>query len=279
MKKFSIHPISIIVWVWLFLVTGVVVASNYLLAIFLHEMGHYLVAKKLGYKLSKFSLSPYGAQLNYKNQNFQSQDEIKIALAGPMANLISIFLIFSIWWIAPTTYFFTSSFVEISLIIALFNLLPAYPLDGGRVFVCLSSMIFEKKTAKKITVVFNVLLSILFFALFCFCAFVDFNPSLLLFSVFLVVGILDFNFVSKYERINIFCKTNKNFIKPNLCIVSSNTTLKELLRKVQTSKTFVFCLILDNGRIIFLSEKLLMKMSLNFSLDTQIGELLVNKNF
>ena len=68
-------------------------ALSYFFAILLHELGHFLTAKKLGYALSKFSLSPYGVELSYFQQDMNFADEFKIALAGPVVNLVSAFLV------------------------------------------------------------------------------------------------------------------------------------------------------------------------------------------
>lgn len=273
-KKFSVHPITVLLWVWMFFVLGPLAATNYFFAIAIHEAGHYFVAKKLGYNLSKFSFSPYGVSLSYYNQTLENRDELKVALAGPIANFVSVLFMVALWWMFPNTYFFTESFVYISVLLALLNLLPAYPLDGGRIFICTTSNFFSEKVAKKITFALNLVLAFAFLILFCVFCFINFNPSYLLFAVFLIVGVLDLKESSKYEKINVFSKTSKNFSKPEFLIIDQEATLKELLQKIETNKTIVFCLILDNGKILNLSEKMILKMSLNFDLNKKIKEII-----
>lgn len=274
MKKFKIHPISILIWIWLFLFLGLKSAISYLVAISLHEYAHYFIAKRLGYSLSRFALSPYGAELSYAGQDIDCRDEIKIALAGPCVNLLSSLLIVGVWWVFPATNFFTEDFVFVSMILALFNLLPAYPLDGGRVFVNLFSLFFDKKNARKITVIFNVILSVFFFAMFFICCFSNFNPSLLLFAVFLTVGCLDLFESSKFERMNIFNKKTKNFAKPVVIMVNGQTTIKQLMKFVQTGKTHLFCFVTENGKSVFLSEKFVIKLIENFDLNEKLDNIL-----
>ena len=277
MKKIEFDPISMFVWLWLFVVNGFICAINYIFAILIHEFGHYITAKKLGYNLSKFSISPYGVEIAFSNQTLQKRDEFFIALAGPVVNFCSVFVVLGLWWIYPQIYFFTENFVFISLALAIFNLLPAYPLDGGRVFISFFSQVMPTKKARVITVILNIFLSILFFVLFVILCFYSFNPSYLLFSIFLFCGVFDLFKATKYERMNIFTKKTKNFSKVNFYLIDENVKLKDLINKIEMSKNVVFCLILENGKIVNLSEKFITNLSINFDIEKNIKEILKSK--
>ena len=276
MKKFDFDPISFFVWLWLFVVNGFVCAINYVFAILIHEFGHFIVAKRLGYEASKVSISPYGVELSFFNQSLQKRDEFFIAIAGPVANFLSVIVVLALWWIYPEIYFFTGSFVFISLTLAIFNLIPAYPLDGGRVFISFFSNYISSKTARKITIVLNIFLSIVFFVVFIVLAFFSFNPTYLLFSIFLFCGVFDLFRTSKYEKMNIFTKKTRNFSKVNIFIIDENVKLKELLKRIEMSKNVIFCLVFENGKIVNLSEKFVTKLSLNFDIEKTIKEILKN---
>ena len=194
-RKFNVNPAFFIILIWLIFATDIYVAVSYFLVIFIHELGHYYVAKYCGYKLSKFSLSPYGVSLSYYGQTLEQKDEIYIALAGPVVNLAVALITVAFWWMFPTFYLVSYNFVEVNLIIALTNLLPAFPLDGGRVFVSLFSNIVERRKALKITIIFNVVLSVMFFILFFVFCFINFNPSYLLFAVLIYIC---YNFIDKF---------------------------------------------------------------------------------
>ena len=271
--KFSVHPLAVAVWIWLFVVFDAFTAIGYALAIVFHEFGHFFVAKKRGYELSKFSFSPYGVCLSYYGQNLDARDEVWIALAGPTVNLVSALLVTGVWWLVPTTFAFSQGFVAASVSLALLNLLPAYPLDGGRVFVCLSSRFFSEKTARRITFGLNLLLSAFFFALFVAFCFINFNPTYFLFALFLAVGALDLGFESKYDKINVFQKKTKLFVRPQIVCVDGSTTLGQLIKKMQSSSTYIFCFVLENGRIVNLSEQLILKLSLQFPFETCLAEI------
>lgn len=274
MKKIEFDPISLFVWLWLFVVNGFVCATNYFFAILIHEFGHYITAKNLGYELSRFSISPYGVEISFFNQTLHKRDEFLIAIAGPLANFLSIFFVLAFWWIYPQIYFLTGSFVFISLTLAVFNLLPAYPLDGGRVFISLFSQVSSVKKARIATIVLNIILSIVFFALFVVLLFFNFNPTYLLFAIFLFCGVLDLCKTTKYEKMNIFTKKTKNFSKASMYMIDTNVTLRQLIKRIEVSKNSVFCLVLENGKIVNLSEKFILKLSLNFDIEKNIGEIL-----
>ena len=276
-RKFNVNPAFFIILTWLIFATDIYVAVSYFLVIFIHELGHYYVAKYCGYKLSKFSLSPYGVSLSYYGQTLEQKDEIYIALAGPVVNLVVALITVAFWWIFPTFYLVSYNFVEVNLIIALTNLLPAFPLDGGRVFVSLFSNIVERRKALKITIIFNVVLSVMFFILFFVFCFINFNPTYLLFAVFLTMGVLDLNFLSKYEKINVFNKKMKNFSKPKIYVINENVKLKDILNKIEGNKTYLFVLMQENGKSIILSDEFILKLSLNFDVNQRLRDLINKK--
>ena len=276
-RKFNVNPAFFIILIWLIFATDIIVAVSYFLVILIHELGHYYVAKYCGYKLSKFSLSPYGVSLSYYGQTLEQKDEIYIALAGPVVNLVVALITVAFWWIFPTFYLVSYNFVEVNLIIALTNLLPAFPLDGGRIFVSLFSNIVERRKALKITIIFNVVLSVMFFILFFIFCFINFNPTYLLFAVFLTMGVLDLNFLSKYEKINVFNKKMKNFSKPKIYVINENVKLKDILNKIEGNKTYLFVLMQENGKSIILSDEFILKLSLNFDVNQSLRDLINKK--
>ena len=274
MKKFAINPICFMLWGWFLFFNGFLVATNYLFAIVVHEYGHKFVAKKCGYFLSRFSISPYGFELGYYGQDINFEDETKIAIAGPLANIISSIFVCGLWWIFPSTYVLTNSFVYLSVLLALFNLLPAYPMDGGRIFVSYFSRYAKRENVQRVAKFLNLVLSLFFLILFVFFAFSNFNPSLLLMSIFMIVGLLNLKFETQFEKINIFTKVAKSFSKPIFLYVKSDEKIGDLLKKIETKRVVIFCLEIPNGRVILLSEKMVQKLSINYEINKKLSEII-----
>ena len=149
MKKLPINFSFIFVFFWFFLTNKICDFLVFLIVLIIHEFGHYITAKKRGYKLTKFNISMFGAELNYEKL-YSINDELIIALSGPIFNIFSTFLVFSLWWIFPGIYVYTKTFCFFSLCLGLFNLLPAYPLDGGRVLISALSLKYDEKNDLKL---------------------------------------------------------------------------------------------------------------------------------
>ena len=210
---FRLHPLFLIVGIWycfkgelfLFLLSALVALQ--------HECAHAFAAAKLGYKLNKIVLMPFGAVIDGDLRGISFKDEITVALWGPLCNLITAGVFVALWWFAPTMYAFTDTACYSSLSIAIVNLLPAYPLDGGRILKCALARIFlsrnpdegaaEKKAnvlAKTFTLIFACIFLTVFF-LQCFQN--NVNLTLFAFGIFLCIGA--FGNVDKtavYDKIN-----------------------------------------------------------------------------
>ncbi len=215
--KFSIHPLFLLVGVWysftgelfLFLLSALVALQ--------HECAHAFAAAKLGYKLNKIVLMPFGAVIDGDLKGISLKDELSVALAGPFCNLLTAGFFAALWWFAPTTYAFTDTAYYTSLAIALVNLLPAYPLDGGRVLKCVLENALSKtrrfshsaeRTAGRTCQALTLLFAIGFFLLFLLSIIQNgiWELSALLFSIFLFFGSFGNREKTAYDKLDLSCK-------------------------------------------------------------------------
>ena len=151
---------------WLFITAAVLFkqgyfALNYAFAVILHELAHYFVANRLFYRCTQIQISIFGAVLYGDFQDVTPSHRIKIALAGPAANVILAVICLALWWIVPDSYYYSENFFTANVSMACVNMLPCYPLDGGRALTGILERRFGDKTieiAKKITVVLSLVL-------------------------------------------------------------------------------------------------------------------------
>jgi Zn-dependent protease/predicted transcriptional regulator len=157
----------LIAWIGLsyWLVDGsmaaVIAGVGFILALFgcvvLHELGHALTARRYGIRTQKITLLPIGGVASMERMPDDPKQEIAVALAGPAVNLV---IAFGLWlWLLVSNALLqvdqlgltSGSFLErlmiLNLILAGFNLLPAFPMDGGRVLRAVLSMRMDRNRA------------------------------------------------------------------------------------------------------------------------------------
>lgn len=158
-----------------------------LAAVILHECAHARVAKKLGYELNIIKLMPYGAAL-CGSVDIRPRDEVFIAAAGPLVNLVVATMFAALWWLFPSSYMFTDAFCMGNLYIGLFNLLPVYPLDGGRIlFAALTAKKGGQRAYKTVRVV-SAAAGVVAVGLGVLSAFYAFNLCLLSVGIFVTLS-------------------------------------------------------------------------------------------
>ena len=188
---FSLHPLFYIFGLY-FAFTGKV--FSFLTITFcavVHEFGHAFAAERLGYKLKKITLMPYGAVISGETGGMTAADEIYTVIFGPLVNLFTGLFIIALWWLFPMTYPYTELAATANFSLFFVNLLPAFPLDGGRLLLCLLTKPLGRKKAMFLTRAIGVLLSVSLFGLFVCSCFSSVNFSLAFFGAFLLSGALE----------------------------------------------------------------------------------------
>ena len=129
---------------------GVLGALGYFLSLVLHELGHALVARRLGIGIAGIDLWFLGGLSKMRREPATPGEEFKIAAAGPAVTLLVLVLCAAAGLALPSGHPFTESLTRegfktspalaligwlafVNAVLLVFNILPAFPLDGGRI--------------------------------------------------------------------------------------------------------------------------------------------------
>ena len=106
-------------------------------SVLLHELGHSLVARSQGIKVNSITLFLFGGIASIDQESKTPGKAFQVAVAGPAVSLTLYLLLRAISHVLPVGSLFravTSDLALINLVLALFNLIPGLPLDGGQIF-------------------------------------------------------------------------------------------------------------------------------------------------
>lgn len=169
------------------------------MCVVLHELGHALAAKKFNIRTQKITLLPIGGVASLDRMPEKPRQELLVALAGPAVNAVIALLLFLVIPVkgylsaepakilellnttAPQTFLFFLFVANVMLVV--FNLIPAFPMDGGRVLRALLSFKMSRVRATDIAARIGQLLAIFFFIV----GFL-YNPFLILIALFIFIG-------------------------------------------------------------------------------------------
>ncbi len=137
-SKFAVTFISMFVMIWVYAVFyGWKFAVGFVFLIFMHENGHLWFAKIKGIPTSLPLFIPFmGAFVSIKEQPKSAQDEAFIAIGGPLVGALVALAFWEVYGLTGTPLW--ASLAYFGFFLNLFNLLPAHPMDGGRVASVLS---------------------------------------------------------------------------------------------------------------------------------------------
>jgi Zn-dependent protease len=119
-------------------VMGILTSILFFASVVAHELAHSLVSRSYGVPVQDITLFIFGGAAHISEEPKRAQDELLMALAGPGASLIVAALFGLLWWltqgIGGLVHALAGWLGRINLILGVFNLIPGFPLDGGRVF-------------------------------------------------------------------------------------------------------------------------------------------------
>ncbi|MFC3957735.1 site-2 protease family protein [Halovivax cerinus] len=229
---------------------GFVAAIGLFAGVVLHELGHSLTARRFGYPIDSITLWLLGGIASLSDMPENWRQEFAIAIAGPIVSVligIGSFVAFQITPGGQAGLRFTFAYLAIlNVVLAIFNLLPAFPMDGGRVLRALlaRNQPYAKATRQAATVgkFFAVLMGL--FGLFAW------NPVLIAVALFVYIA-------ASGESQQVTMKaafqdvTVADIMTPadRLQTVGVDTTVQELVQRMFQERHTAYPVI-DGGRLV-----------------------------
>jgi Zn-dependent protease len=169
------------------------------LCVVLHELGHALTARRFKINTKGITLLPIGGVASLEKMPEKPAQELVVALAGPAVNILiaALLLLFvplqtyleldveglEQLMASPSIGTLLFYLLVANIMLVAFNMIPAFPMDGGRVFRALLSFAMDRTKATEIAASLGQLLAVIFFVLGLF-----YNPFLVLIALFIFIG-------------------------------------------------------------------------------------------
>lgn len=200
--------LKIFLFLIIFLITRQIkIYAILMLFAFIHELGHLAMGLILGFKPEAISIIPTGFTIKFKsdcknyntkikNGNLLSLKRVLIALAGPITNAIIIIITIVYYSLTQNITIFNlplELIIYSNILIFIFNLIPIYPLDGGRILSELIHIFFGLYQSYKITNIISNIVVIMLTIISSIAILIYKNIAILIIIVYLWVLVINEN--------------------------------------------------------------------------------------
>jgi Zn-dependent protease/CBS domain-containing protein len=226
-------------------ILGVIVSLGLFVCVLVHELAHCVVALRRGIKINSITLLILGGVSSIENELPDPRDELPMSLAGPLTS----FLLGLLAWIvviagvplirsppvAGVGVFLFGYLALLNLILFVFNLLPAFPMDGGRVLRAWLAQRMTLARATKIAADIGKIFAF-FFVIF---GFFTLNFVLIIIGIFIYLG-ADQEFFAVRSTVLLRDVAVKDVMSTNLVTVNPDMPVPEIIRLMYATKHLGF---------------------------------------
>lgn len=274
--KISVHWTFLILIFWIVfsnvrsgltfneIVWSVTFVLTIFLCVTLHELGHALTAKRFKIKTKEISILPIGGVAQLESIPEKPKEELLVALAGPAVNVVIAAVLYpfvtvgreiedlsTLSRIGPGN--FLLALMSINLWLALFNLIPAFPMDGGRVLRALLAFRLTHAKATAIAASVGQILAIAFVFLGFF-----YNPFLIFIGFFIFLGAQS---EAAYAQSKSMLKgfTVSDVLMKEIPVIDANASVREAAAKLLEGQNKNFVVYEDGKPVGTLSRDQIIK--------------------
>ena len=247
------------------------------LCVTLHEFGHILMARRFGVRTPQVILSPIGGIAAMERMPEKPRQELLVAIAGPLVNVVialALMVVFGLGLTLVTTIDFDHATIAerlliVNLTLIAFNLVPAFPMDGGRVLRAILAMRMPPARATAMAARIGQAFAMLFFVL-----------GLLWNPILMFVGIFIYFAASAEEQQAAFTGfasrlTVRDAMEPSPVVLDSAQPVSEAIDALLSSPQKEFPVIDRAGRVVGLLDRDQMIMGLrDGGADVPVGEVM-----
>lgn len=259
---------------WIFLVIGI------FFFVTLHELTHSLVARRFGIMVREITLLPIGGVASMTKMPEKPVQEFAISLAGPLFNLAVLVIFYYpakvllgrevLFSPSTATWPHTIAYVYwINLILAAFNLIPAFPMDGGRVLRSLLAIKLGFHKATRIAVT----LGHIFAMAFIYFGFMRGNIILIVIAVFIYIA-------ASNEEMQVEIKEAlkkfriSDILSRNFATIESSSTLSQVLELMFHTRQEDFAVMERQKMVGFVTRQDIVSGMHQFGMGKRVSEIM-----
>ena len=208
----------------------------------MHELGHALTAKYFGIETKKITLLPIGGMASLERIPESPKQELLVTLAGPLVNIIIALLLYFIIPVQELMHLnFTETFETLSsfsiqnflfylyiinIALVVFNIIPAFPMDGGRILRALLAIKMNRVKATQIASTIGQFIAVLFLLIGLL-----YNPFLIFIALVIFLGAYGENQMVQHMAI-LKGHTVKESLITNFTTFGPNDTVKDVIEVI-----------------------------------------------
>jgi len=281
LRKVRIH-------ITLWFIIGIAIITGYfydlfmmLIIIFIHEIGHILFAHFFSWRITNITILPFGGKVEIEEYgNKPIKEDFYVTIGGPIQHIWLwglFYLLFITSVISEHTYY---SFNQYNLMILLFNLLPIWPLDGGKLINILLSMKKPFANAHKATLWISLFSLAIFIALLLLITPYHLNGWIII--IYLLLSLIkdwrQQKFIFMRFLLSRYYDKERNKLKTVPIYVDDRTTILSALHQFKRDCKHVIQ-VTDKGSVkgTIHEQHLLNSFFQSNSLSIPIGDLLLKK--